>query len=31
MVRRFWTPVNAGDRLQSWTHVPWLRQALDKR
>jgi hypothetical protein len=31
MVRRFWTPVNAGDRLQSWTHESWLRQALDKR
>jgi hypothetical protein len=31
MVRRFWTPVNAGDRRQSWTCESWLRQALDKR
>jgi len=30
MVRRFWTPVNAGDRRQSWSRESWLRQARDK-
>src|SRR6185295_2375227 len=31
MVRRFWTPVNAGDRRQSWSRESWLRQARDKQ